>query len=189
MNAKAQDYAQRPAREAVAVFDNESELLNTIQELESSGFDRSDMSVLPPLTNVEKYLGRKLASVTDVEDDPEVLRMAPVDRASFGAAQGILIGLPIYLGAVGAIWSGASNGADTSAIMISGLIGGVIGGVIGLALAALLRRRHARRIQEQIDRGGLLLWVRIRGEKQEERATTVITDHIVRHFHMRGELA
>lgn len=189
MNAKAQEYARQPAREAVAVFENESELLNVIQELKRSGFDHSDMSVLPPLTNVEKYLGHKLEKVEDAEDNPEVPRMAPVDRASFGAAQGALIGLPIYIGAIGAIWNGARSGADTGTIVVSCLIGGTVGGVIGLAMAALLKRRHARQIKEQIDHGGLLLWVRIRGEEQEERAKSVITDHIVRHFHMRGELA
>ena len=187
MNSKAQ--LRQPAREAVAVFEDEAELLDVIEELESSGFDRSEMSVLPPLKAVEKRTGHKLLNVADAEDDPEIPRAAPLDMASFGAAQGVLIGIPLYIGAIGAVVDATRSGAGTGDVIVASLIGGGIGGAIGLALAAWVRHRHARRIKEQIDHGGLLLWVRIRGKKHEERVKSVITDHIVRRFHMIGELA
>lgn len=187
MNSKVQ---VRPSmREAVAVFEDETELLDVIEELESSGFDRSEMSVLPPLKTVEKRTGHKLLSVEDAEDDPNIPRAVPIDMASFGAAQGVLIGIPLYIGAIGAIIDSTRDGADTTAVIVASLIGGAIGGAIGLVLAVWVRYRHARRIKEQIDHGGLLLWVRVRGRKHEERVKSVITDHIVRHFHMHGELA
>lgn len=181
-------HARQP-REAVAVFESEYELLNVIEELESAGFDHSDISVLPPIKDVERQIGHQLTNIEDAEDDPDVPRTAPIDMASFGAAQGALIGIPLYMGAISAIVDYTRSGADTGAIAVAGLVGGAIGGAIGLMLAALVRRRHARRIKEQIDHGGLLLWVRIRGKMQEERATSVFTDHIVRHFHMHGEYA
>jgi hypothetical protein len=34
------------------------------------------------------------------------------------------------------------------------------GGLIGAAFARFLEQRHAHRLQEQLDRGGLVLWVR-----------------------------
>jgi hypothetical protein len=187
MNTNAQ--VRQNSREAVAVFDDESELLDVIEELESSGFDHSEMSVMPSLKEVEKHIGRKLASVEDAEDDPDIPRKTPVDMASFGAAQGVLVGIPLYIGAITAIVNYARMGAETSTIIGAACVGGAIGGVIGLALAGWVRHRHARHIKEQIDHGGLLLWVRIRGKKHEETARSVIADHIVRNFHMHGVLA
>ena len=181
-------HARQP-REAVAVFENEYELLNVIEELESAGFDHSDISVLPSIKEVERQIGHQLTSIEDAEDDPDVPRTSPIDMASFGAAQGALIGIPLYIGAISAIVDYTRSGADTGAVVVAGLVGGVIGGAIGLVLASLVRRQHARRIKDQIDHGGLLLWVRTRGRKHEDRATSVITDHIVRHFHMHGEFA
>jgi len=182
-------HARQQSREAVAVFEDENELLDVITELESSGFDHSDMSVLPPLKSVEKRLGHQLSKIEDAEDDPEVPRTTPIDMASFGAAQGAVFGVPLYIGALSAIIASAASGADNSAIIISALIGGGIGAAIGAVLAVAIRLRHTRRIKQQMDTGGLLLWVRIRGKKHEERAKSVITDHIVRHFHMQGEAA
>lgn len=187
MITKAQN--RQPVREAVAVFEDEHELLDVIEELEASGFDHSDISVLPPLKSVEKYLGRKLLNIEDAEDDPEVPRTAPLDMASFGAAQGVLFGIPLYIGAMSAIISATRSGAATDAVIGAAAVGAAIGAAIGLALVAWVRQRHASRIKEQIDHGGLLLWVRLRGKKHEERATSVITDHIVRHFHMHGVAA
>ena len=42
-------------------------------------------------------------------------------------------------------------------------LGGGAGGLVGTWLAKLLGDQRARRLQEQLDHGGLLLWVRTRG--------------------------
>ena len=41
-------------REVVGLFDNEEELLSTIDELEGKGFDRCEISVMPSMEEVEK---------------------------------------------------------------------------------------------------------------------------------------
>ena len=77
-------------REAVAVFDDEEELRKAIFELESAGFDRADVSILPPMEAVRRKIGHELYRVEDAEDDPEMPRAVPVGPAGMGAAQGAL---------------------------------------------------------------------------------------------------
>jgi hypothetical protein len=51
------------------------------------------------------------------------------------------------------------------------------GALIGTWLAKNLREQHARRIEEQLIRGGLLLWVRILETEGEESALRILRKH------------
>lgn len=168
---------QASPREATAVFSAEDELRDVINELESAGFDHAEISVLPPREIVERKMGQKLQSTKDAQSHPDVPRSVPLDIGSMGAAQGALIGLPLYMGAVASMIGVASGGAALGTIATAGAIGGVIGAVVGLGLAGWFRGRHARRIKDQIQRGGLLLWVHIRDQKHEDRAREILARH------------
>jgi hypothetical protein len=51
------------------------------------------------------------------------------------------------------------------------------GGLIGTALAQFLEHRHASQLQAQLDRGGLLLWVRTPAPEDERRAVDILRAH------------
>jgi len=133
---------------------------------------------------VEKKLGHELERVEEAEDDPDIQRAVPVDTASLGVAQGALIGGPFYVGACSAIIGVTASGGTLYAIAMAGLIGGLIGLVIGLLLAVWVNQRHARQIKDQIDHGGLLLWIHIRDDEREERAKQILSHHVARDVHM-----
>ena len=88
-------------REAVAVFESESDLQVAIDELLSRGFDRAEISLLASEHAVEQKLGHKYRKVVRLEDDPEAPRTAFVSTESLGDAEGSLIGAPLYVGATG----------------------------------------------------------------------------------------
>ena len=96
-------YGQPVVREAVAVFDREEEMHAAMDELQRSGFDRAELSGLPRLELVEKLIGHKLQSIVEVEDNPDIPRAGLIDMGSFGIARGVMIGVPLYIGACGAI--------------------------------------------------------------------------------------
>ncbi len=168
---------QATLKEATAVFNAEAELRDVIDELESAGFDHAEISVLPPREIVERKMGQELHSTKDALSHPDAPRTVPLDIGSMGAAQGALIGLPLYVGAVASMIGVASGGAAVGAIATAGAIGGAIGGLIGFSLAIWFRTRHSRRINDQIQRGGLLLWVHIRDQLHEDRAKEILTRH------------
>ncbi|MGE0196383.1 MAG: hypothetical protein AB7P48_12255, partial [Methylocystis sp.] len=57
------------------------------------------------------------------------------------------------------------------------------GGLIGAVLGAYLEERHAKYLQEQLDHGGLLLWVRTRNAALEDAAKRILTKHSGRDVH------
>lgn len=165
------------AREATAVFSAEDELRDVIDELKSAGFDHAEISVMPPPDVVERKTGKQLHATRDAQARPNVPRTVPLDAESLGTLQGALIGAPLYICAIAIMIIVASTGAGLGAIAGAGAIGGLIGGLAGLWFAGWFRSRHARRINDQIRRGGLLLWVQIRDQQHEERAKEILARH------------
>jgi hypothetical protein len=171
-------------REAVGVFTSANDLQEAIDELQSSGFHRAELSLLASEEAVNEKLGGGFANVRAVEDDPVVSRTAYVSPEAIGDAQGGIVGGLAYAGAT--IAAGAvvvSGGTIVAAIVAATLVGGA-GGIVGALLAKWLGHNHAHYLQTQIDHGGLLLWVRTRDTKAEERATDILTRHSSRDVHV-----
>jgi hypothetical protein len=159
-------------REAVAVFKTADALQEAIDELLSSAFDRADLSVMASEHAVQEKLGHKYRKVEELEDDSSVPRVAYVEPESFGAAEGALVGGLLYIGAgVAAVLASAGTLAT---IITAGAIGGGAGALIGSVLAKLVGDHHAHYLQEQLDHGGLLLWVATTDEEHEKRATQIL---------------
>ncbi len=61
---------------------------------------------------------------------------------------------------------------------------GGAGGLLGAALSRYMDRRHALYIQQQIDRGGILLWVRTEDPGRERRAVDLLKRHSAADVHV-----
>ena len=71
-------------REAVGVFDTADALQAAIDELQTSGFDLADISLMTSEHVVEEKLGHRYKKVAEMEDDANVPRdflcLARIDR-------------------------------------------------------------------------------------------------------------
>ena len=56
--------------------------------------------------------------------------------------------------------------------------------LIGTVLAHWMNRHHAEWLQEQLDRGGLLLWVRTPDAEAEQRALGILRKHSAHDVHI-----
>jgi len=169
-------------REAVGVFANENDLQVAIDELLSSGFHRAELSLLAS-EEANAKLASGFANVC-VAEDPVVLRTAYVSPEAIGDAQGGIVSGLVYAGATVAAGTVLiSGGAIVAALVAATLVGGA-GGIVGGLLAKWLGDNHTRHLQTQIDHGGLLLWVRTRDAKAEERATDILKRHSSRDVHV-----
>lgn len=178
--AKARD----TIREAVAVFTDGKAFEAAIEELESSGFDRAEISLLASPAAIEEKLGHRYEKVQRLADDPEAPRGAYVATESVGAGEGGLISGLAYVPAVTAAGAVvASGGALAAAIGAAAAVGGA-GAALGTVLARWLGSRHAENLQAQLERGGLLLWVRTRTAEREERAMDVLSRHGGKDVHI-----
>lgn len=157
-------------REAVGVFRDQRSLQSAVDGLLIAGFDRSYLSVLADRSSVEAKLGHAVETVSELEDDSEVPTRAFIGIDSLTEGKGVLFGVPFYVGAcAAAILVLASGGTLVTAFVAAALVG-IVCMAIGIVLVRVIGKRQARRLSEQMDRGGLLLWVRTPTPEDERRA-------------------
>jgi len=171
-------------REAVAIFKDEDEMQDVIEELESSGFDRAELSVMSSVDEEGQKAGHIIHPVEDERYNPEIPRSSHLDVASWGDAKGVLIGAPLYAGAFAMAIAGAVNRLDLVSIILLVIAGGAVGASVGFFLSAWIKSRHQEQVDEQIEQGGLVLWINIRDQKHEERVKDIISRHTTRNFHL-----
>jgi hypothetical protein len=169
------------AREAVAVFEDVGDLDEAVRALLAAGFAYDDLSLLADRRTVERKLGHAYEKVEELEDDPKAPRIAyrrPIDPA---AAEGN------YIGAIN--WAPpllAAGAVVASTGLITGLVVGaaVAGGLAANVLGHVIDQRHAHWLQEQLDHGGVLLWVRLKDDEAAELAVHILTRHAVHDVHI-----
>lgn len=173
------------SREAVGIFHDEKSLRSAADALMISGFDRSYLSLLASDQAVDRKLGHHYERVAELEDDPDVPTQAYVGTDSRVEGQAALVGGLVYVGAIASIGAVvASGGTATLALVGAVVAGGAGGGALGAVLARLLSKHHAARLETQLQRGGLLLWVRTPDEEHEQRAIEILRQHGAEDVHV-----
>jgi hypothetical protein len=170
--------------EAVGVFHQAEDLQSAIDELLSSGFHRSELGLLADVSTVERKLGHRLGNSSALADDAAAPRSAYVSPEAIGDAEGGLIGGLVYVGAAVAAGVAVASGGTLAVIITAVVLAGGTGGLLGSVLATWLGDHHARYIQEQIERGGLLLWVHTRTSADEARAVDILKKHSAGQVHV-----
>lgn len=173
-------------KEAVAVFDSAETMQEAIDELLASGFDRAELSLLASEEAIEQKLGHIYRRVEPLEDNSSVPRTMYVSPESIGDAEGALIGYPLYIAAVAAAGAVIFAGGPVLAAIVGAAAAGGAAAFIGTVLAGLLSRHHAQYLQDQLARGGLLLWVHLRDAEKEKGAVDILTRHSGRDVHVHS---
>jgi len=172
-------------REAVAVFHSADDLQDAIDELLRSGFHRSALSLLANEAEVVAKLGHVYRKTSDLVADPAVPRTAYVSPEAIGDGQGAIIATLMYVTAGVLMGPVAAARGSFAALAAAAAFGGGTAGLLGTWLAKLIGERHAMRIQEHLDRGGLLLWVRTWHRDQEYRAVEILKRHAGEDVHIQ----
>ena len=173
-------------REAVGLFNAIDTLQDAIDDLMTSGFDRSELSLLAPERTVEAQLGHKYRKTAELEDDAGIPRRSYISTESLGSAEGGLVGALLYVGAVAAAGAVVASGGTLAAVITGAALAGGVGGAIGSALARIVGDQHARRLAEHLDHGGLLLWVRTWNPAREDLATEILKRHSGHDVHIHA---
>src|SRR3546814_11078462 len=134
---------------AVGIFHSSIGLQDAIDELLSSGFHRSELSLLASERAVEEKLGHRYSRVDVLADDPDVPRAAFVSTEAIGDAEGSIIGGLVYVGALAAVGAVVATGGTLLAVIAGAALAGSAGGLIGSVLAKRLREHHAPTLHAQ----------------------------------------
>ena len=166
---------EKMIREAVAVFHDQKTFQAAVDDLLNAGFDYFDISLLAGEKAVEQKLGRYYEKISDLEDNSDVPRVAYADRDSLVEGRAALAGGLGYIGAVAAAGAIVATGGTLALAIAGAVIAGGSGGLIGTLGARWLGRDRAKDVQTQLEKGGLLLWVRVRDKVRERRALQILT--------------
>lgn len=152
-------------REVVAVFDDEKSLDDAVLALKERGFDSDAFSLLASENTVERTLGHRYNSVKEVEDLPNVPRYTFFSRVARLAED--YLPVPV-LASCGALCFAFVSPVPTVVIATGA------GAALGAVLGHVAHKRFVAQIQEQLARGGILLWVHVRGTEQSRTALEVL---------------
>ena len=178
--------SEKTRTEVVGVFDDPDTLQAAIDDLLSAGFDRAELSLLASEEAVEQKLGHAYKKAAEVEDDITLPRSAYVSTESLGDAEGGLISGLVYVGAVATAGAVVATGGTLAAVIGAAAMAGGAGALIGSVLASMIGQHQAKNLQDQLDRGGLLLWVRSWDKDREQRAKAILSKHSAHDVHVHS---
>jgi hypothetical protein len=166
--------------EIVGIFNSAASLETAVGALTNAGWDRSEMSLL----GNKEHLAPG-TSTRDLADDPTAER-APVTSQTDKRQAGTLAG---GLGGVVAAFlaSGATimSGGTALAAVIGGAVAASGGAAGGDLLGRMISRQVNKPVEEQIARGGVVLWVLLRSRDREDEARTILERHGAQDVHLR----
>jgi len=168
---------QTAIREVVAIFGSREALENAIEDLQSNGFDRTQLSLLASGETVEETLGHPVGDVHELADDPKAPRSQPLERPDVGNVAGVAVGPPAAFAALAAAGITALTGGAFAGVAVAALAAGGSVGALGAFLAKRFTDDVAQDFEEQVAHGGIVLWVNLREPEQEQRAREILARH------------
>lgn len=170
-------------REAVGVFDTVKGLEAAIDELESSGFERRQISVLGSEGAVKDTFGKANLTAKQLEDNPETPRSHEIRREELGVGQGVVVGGGAFAGIlIAAAISGVS--VISGGLVTTIALGAVGGTAVGALVAKFLGEKYVDFFEHQIQNGGLLLWVVTPDVASEKQAKQILLNHNAKDVHV-----
>lgn len=166
-------------REATAVFSDEQSLDHAVDALMQIGLTQEDMSVLAH--SVHLSASRSAEQVAD-SNKPAIDGFVTPDSRTEGKAA--LVGTPALLVGLGAALAISTAGVAMIPAFVVTAGGAVVGGGAGMILARIFGRKHAHYIQEQINNGGIVLWVRAEDKSQDQAILDILTNNGGKNAHI-----
>ncbi len=165
-------------REAVGIFFDTKHLHEAVDELESSGFDRADLGLLAGEFTVKQRLGEFYNEINESADHADGPRTAFVADKSMGDTVHGLFGTLFIVGTTVASGAMVASAAVLGGGLLAAAAGAVaLAGVTGGAISLIIRKSDAEYIEEQVDKGHLLLFVRTTNTERESRALDILSRH------------
>lgn len=166
-------------REAVGVFEDMEDLRKAVSELEGTQFSRESISMLGNKNDIEKQFGLPEIPPALAENNRDAPRQPPIRTEEKAIGLGVMIGSCSFIAVTGTL---LATGADVDISII--LTATIAGGVIGYLLAKITEKYFGRHIQKQIEKGGMVLWVKTHNAKREKIAYDILIKHGAKHVHI-----
>lgn len=151
-----------PTREVVGLFTDRADFDSATHELLTTGFDRTDLSVLSSHDSL------------DSADAPA----SPWKEAVLALAGEYKIIGPLV--ASGGIFLAGGPMAAT----VAAVVGAAVGSIAVKEVIDEVTSAHNADFQRALEAGGLILWVRVANEGSESHARRILETHRARNIHL-----
>ena len=164
-------------REAVGIFFDAEKLGEAIKDLQDSGFQHDEIGLLAGEFTVKQNLGHLYEEINSDEDDADAPNKAFVVKDAIGDTPHAMLGTLSIVGSAvagGAVVASAGilGGAVAVAVATTAVFGGV-----GAVLAGIIHKSDADYLEEQVEEGLLILFVRTGDEASEQKAVEILARH------------
>jgi hypothetical protein len=174
--------AETVIREVVAVFDDPEALKAAVSDLQGEGFNRADISFLAR-EGFAGHLKKDYGDIRQAEDDPAAPRDPVIDETDIRQRRTLEISMATVVAGFAAAGFTVMSGGATA--LAAGLAAAAIVGVggAGALLGKAYGEGHRKFLEAQLERGGILLWVRTPDPAAEARAAAILRRHAAHDVH------
>ncbi|MCC6468200.1 MAG: hypothetical protein IT563_07760 [Alphaproteobacteria bacterium] len=170
--------------EAVGTFDTTEQLEAAIDALERAGWDRADLSVLAQKDIVLPPAGPTMHDAQQAADDASAPRSPIVPDVDIRQGRTLAASMAGVIAAFVATGATVVTGGGALAAVVGAAAAG--GGATALvhALGRMIGDNHESFLHDQINQGGILLWVRLKKPGQEALAQDILRQHGAQNVHI-----
>jgi predicted phage tail protein len=165
-------------REAIGIFFDARNLHDAMDELEASGFDHRDIGLLAGEHTVRQALGDLYREAQPAENEgTDGPRMAFVRKESLGDGFRAWAGSLFFAGTTVGMGAAVASAGVLGGALLAAAAGVAAVGAVGGVLGMIIHQSDAEYLEEQVDEGHLLLFVRTRDADHERRAMEILNKH------------
>lgn len=165
-------------REAIAVFLDPQSLKNVVKELVASGINRDQIGLLASEHSVRESLGDFYAHTNNTSDAAEAPVTAFIDKSGSNQQQQDSLGDSLFfVGTSGAMGAVVASSAVFGGALLAALSGVLAVGAVGAMAGKIIHQSDADYLQQQIDEGHILLFVRLMDATREQEILETLSRH------------
>jgi len=166
------------AREVAGLFRSREKLQAAVDDLLLSGFDRADLDLMGGLDRVRNVLRNASISLDQLAGAPRVSKGAPAWREDIALVQAMIVAIFGFVAsAAAAAVVIAFGGSIVPAIIAAALAGSIAAALSGLVFARHFKPKDVVVLDENLQGGGVIVWVRVRTADQEAKARQILLAH------------
>ncbi len=170
----AEKIEQPVVREAVGAFRSPEALETAVSELASAGWDKSEMSLLAQESVLQPGVPAHGQDMRSAADEPEVVRSPVVEDEDIRQGRTLATSMAAVIAAFAAsgITILTGGGALAAAAGAAAAGGGAAAAVN--TIGRWVSGNRSEFLRDQVEQGGILLWVMVHDPEQERVATDIL---------------
>lgn len=161
-------------REVLGYFHDADAFESAVAAVEEAGIRRDAINLMASHDALQEKLRHHFTAVDEISETETLPQPIFWDRHEIDADKRIAVGLPVYIGGLGAGLAVAATGGTLAFAALLGAAGGAAGAGIGRLIARHIGRHHAEYLEDQLTKGALVATVEVSDEMQENRVSRIM---------------